>query len=222
MSVIITLLLVASVGINVWLFKRKTTPGGQSVRSVLMQGIKNVKDLTTIRQNFQSVVMFSDSKAFLGFALPGTVRKFLLKYSGTITCGNDLSKIEIKERFAVNRVRIVVPHSKLLDVYADMKSLQVYDQKAGFFTSVQLEDQNREVANNLEEVRQETLQSDILRRADENTRALLISLAASMGLEAEVIFGGQEMEESHAAPMDPVLSVEVISEQVIPEEIPQA
>ncbi|MDR1376739.1 MAG: DUF4230 domain-containing protein [Synergistaceae bacterium] len=208
MSIIITLLLVASVAVNVWLLRRRARPGKQSVRSTLLQGIKNVKDLATIRQNFQSIVIFEDTKALLGFSLPGTGRKFILKYSGTITCGNDLSKIRISERFAVNRVRVVVPRSRLLDLYADMKSIQVYDQKAGFFTSIELQDQNREISNNLEEVRQDALQSDILRRADENTRTVLVSLVASLGMEAEVIFDDREADVIRAPSQEYLESTE--------------
>jgi len=159
-----------------------------------MQGIKNVKELATLRQHFQSVVIFKDSKELFGFHVPGTVRKFILKYGGVVTCGNDIENIQIFERFAVNRIQMVVPRSKLLDVFADMKSIQVYDQKAGFFTAIQLDDQNREIANNLEEVRQEAMNSDILHRADENTRAILTSLAASLGMEAEVIFDDKDAE----------------------------
>ena len=208
MSVIVTLLLVASVAVNVWLLRRTANPRKQSVRSTLIQGIKNVKELTTLRQHFQSVVIFKDSKKLLGVDLLGTERKFILKYGGVITCGNDLENIQISERFAVNSIRMVVPRSKLLDLYADMKSVQVYDQRASLFTSIKLSDQNKEIANNLEEVRQDALQGDILRRADENTRAVLTSLAASLGMEAEVIFDDRDREEIHLV-QDIVLPVVV-------------
>ena len=187
-GIVITLLLAASVAVNVWFFMRAPAPGKQSVRSTLIQGIKNVKELTTLRQHFQSVVIFKDSKALFGMSLPGTERKFILKYGGVIVCGSDLENIQITERFSVNRVRIVVPRSKILDIYADMRSVQVYDQSAGLFTSIELSDQNREIVKNLEEVRQDAVNSDILRRADDNTRALLTTLAASLGMEAEVEF----------------------------------
>jgi len=128
-----------------------------------------------------------------GVSLPGTERKFILKYGGLITCGNDLENIQIS-RSGSGGVRMIVPRSKLLDIYADMKSVQVYDQRAGLFTSIELSDQNRELANNLEEVRQEALRGDVLRRADENTRAFLKSLAALLGMEAEVVFDYQDDE----------------------------
>lgn len=211
MGVIVTLLLVLSVAVNIWFFKRKSRPKQQSVRSTLVQGIRNVKELATLRQSFQSIVMYEDSKAMplLGLTLPGTTRKFILKYSGTVVCGNDLSSIQISERFAVNRVRMVVPRSRLLDLYADMKSIQVYDQKAGIFASLELKDQNREIVQNLEEMRQEALQGDILHRADENTRMILTSLAASLGMEAEVIFDDQESGIVRVTSMDRVAPLEL-------------
>ena len=210
MSVIVTLLLVASIAVNVWFLKRKSNRRS-AARSTLMQGIKNVRELATIRQNFQSVVMFNQTGAFLGIPLPGTGRKFILKYSGTLTCGNDLSKIQVTERFAVNRVRIAVPSAKLLDVYANMDSVKVYDQRAGLFASLKLEDQNREIVANLEEMRQETLQGGILHRADENTRALLTSLAVSLGMEAEIVFENTAVAEKKT-PVAPESTFELAEE----------
>ena len=131
---------------------------------------------------------------FLGFCLPGTTRKFIMRYAGVIVCGNDLSKLNISERFAVNRVRVVVPRSRILDIYADIQSFEVYDQQAGLFTSIRLEDQNREVTADLEEMRQNALKSGILSQADENTRRILTSIVATTGMEAEIVFDDGEGE----------------------------
>ena len=194
MNAILTFFLIISAAINVWLIGRAINPRKVSLHSSLIQGIKNVKELTTLRQYFQSVVIFKDSKALFGVSLPGTERKFILKYGGVITCGNDLENIQISENGGSNSVKMVLPRSKLLDIYADMKSVQVYDQSAGFFTTIELNDQNRELANNLDEVRQEAIQGDVLRYADENTRAFMKALAASLGLEAEVVFDDKDSE----------------------------
>ena len=163
MSIVVALLLVLSVVLNVLLLTRKKNPAARkrSVRSAILQGIQNVNELATVRERFQSIVSFSDGKQlpFLGFWLPGTTRKFIMRYAGVIVCGNDLSRLDISERFAVNRVRVVVPRSRILDIYADVQSFEVYDQQAGLFTSIRLEDQNREVAADLEEMRQNALKS---------------------------------------------------------------
>ena len=198
MSIIVALLLVLSVVLNVLLLTRKKNPAARkkSVRSAILQGIQNVNELATVRERFQSIVSFSDGKQlpFLGFWLPGTTRKFIMRYAGVIVCGNDLSRLDISERFAVNRVRVVVPRSRILDIYADVQSFEVYDQQAGLFTSIRLEDQNREVAADLEEMRQNALKSGILNQADENTRRILTSIVAATGMEAEIVFDDGESE----------------------------
>ena len=198
MSIVVALLLVLSVVLNVLLLTRKKNPAARkkSVRSAILQGIQNVNELATVRERFQSIVSFSDGKQlpFLGFFLPGTTRKFIMRYAGVIVCGNDLSRLDISERFAVNRVRVVVPRSRILDIYADVQSFEVYDQQAGLFTSIRLEDQNREVAADLEEMRQNALKSGILSHADENTRRILTSIVAATGMEAEIVFDDGEGE----------------------------
>ena len=198
MSIIVALLLVLSVVLNVLLLTRKKNPAARkkSVRSAILQGIQNVNELATVRERFQSIVSFSDGKQmpFLGFCLPGTTRKFIMRYAGVIVCGNDLSRLDISERFAVNRVRVVVPRSRILDIYADVQSFEVYDQQAGLFTSIRLEDQNREVTADLEEMRQNALKSGILSQADENTRRILTSIVATTGMEAEIVFDDGEGE----------------------------
>ena len=198
MSIVVALLLVLSVVLNVLLLTRKKNPAARkkSVRSAILQGIQNVNELATVRERFQSIVSFSDGKQlpFLGFWLPGTTRKFIMRYAGVIVCGNDLSRLDISERFAVNRVRVVVPRSRILDIYADVQSFEVYDQQAGLFTSIRLEDQNREVTADLEEMRQNALKSGILNQADENTRRILTSIVAATGMEAEIVFDDGEGE----------------------------
>ena len=206
MSIIVALLLVLSVVLNVLLLTRKKNPAARkkSVRSAILQGIQNVNDLATVRERFQSIVSFSDGKQMplLGFCLPGTTRKFIMRYAGVIVCGNDLSKLNISERFAVNRVRVVVPRSRILDIYADIQSFEVYDQQAGLFTSIRLEDQNREVTADLEEMRQNALKSGILSQADENTRRILTSIVAATGMEAEIVFDDGEGEVLRLGTLD--------------------
>ena len=123
---------------------------------------------------------------------PGTTKKFMLKYSGTVVCGCDLSKAQVSEQWDKNKVKITLPHSEIFDIYADVHSFEVYDQSAGIFTSVKLEDQNREVDADLEKVKIHSVQSGILAHSDENVRKILTSVVASKGIEAEIIFTEHE------------------------------
>ncbi|MBR6901302.1 MAG: DUF4230 domain-containing protein [Synergistaceae bacterium] len=195
-AIAITLALVISITLNVILFMRKNTNlnPNRSIRTTILSEIENISELATIRERFQSIVTFSDGKKipFVNINFPGTTKKFILKYYGTIVCGCDLSKAQISERYDINRVRITLPHSEVLDVYADIHSFEVYDQSAGIFTSVKLEDQNREVDADLEKVKIHSVQNGILAHTDENVRKILTSVVASTGMEAEIIFTEKE------------------------------
>ncbi len=193
-SIVIVFALMISVVLNVLLFMRKKTNPNHSIRSTILSGIKSVSELATVRGQFQSIVTFSDGVKipWLDVNFPGTTRKFMLKYYGTIVCGCDLSKAQVSERFDVNRVRITLPRSKILDVYADVNSFEVYDQSAGIFTRVKLEDQNREVNADLEKVKAHELQNGILEQSDNNVRKILTSVVASTGMEAEILFTDDE------------------------------
>ena len=196
-AIALVLALVVSITVNVMLVLRQKVSKNRSVRTTILSGIQNVSELATIRERFQSIVSFSDGVKIpgLNMNIPGTTRKFMLKYYGTIVCGCDLSKAQVSERFDVNRVKITLPHSEILDIYADVHSFEVYDQSAGIFTSVKLEDQNREVDSDLLKVKAHELERGILSQSDENVRKILTSVVASTGMEAEIVFTGNDRPE---------------------------
>ena len=173
-AIALVLALAVSITVNVMLILRKKANQNRSVRTAILSGIENVSELATIRERFQSIISFSDGIKIPGLNMnfPGTTRKFMLKYYGTIVCGCDLSKAKVSERFDTNRVRITLPHSEILDVYADVNSFEVYDQHSGIFTSVRLEDQNREVTSDLEKVKVHELEKGILAHSDNNVRKI--------------------------------------------------
>ena len=199
LAIVIILVLMISIGVNVFLFMkisgRKPNPN-HTTRTTILQGIERVKELATIRRRFQSIVSFSDGLKIPGLNMnfPGTTRKFMMKYDGVIVCGCDLSQVKISETYDNNKVKIILPHSKILDSYADMNSFEVFDQSAGIFTSVKLEDQNREVNSDIEKVKSTELQNGILLQADENVKNILSSVVTATGMLPEIIFTEQTPE----------------------------
>ena len=196
LHLIVAFLLVVSVALNVLLLTRRRGPErARSVRTAVMDAIRNVSELATVRARFLSRVDFRGALDIpILRHLPGTTRKLLMCYSGDIVCGCDLSEVRISERFGVNRVRITIPHSRITHIAPDASSYEVYDQTNGLFNPIRLDDQNREVAADLEEMRQNALKSGILSQADENTRRILTSIVAATGMEAEIVFDDGEGE----------------------------
>jgi len=191
---ILFLIIVISVYINVRLLKSRRKISAKEISSVLLQGIQKVNDLATIRQNFQSIVTYEDSLSILGFHLPGTHKKFLLKYSGNVIAGTDLSKIIITH-FVSGKVKVALPHSRILDVNADMKNIKVYDQRSGIFNHLSFDDQNGAIVANLLEIETEARSGDLLARADENAKNILATLCENIGVEVEMEFINEFIDE---------------------------
>jgi len=186
MLILFTIITV-SICINVYMWKKRRKISAREVSSILMQGIQEVSDLATVRQNFQSIVMFEDSRSLFGFHVPGTHKSFILKYSGNIVVGTDLSKVSITQ-YVSGRVKIALPHSRVIDINADMKNIKVYDQHSGIFNPLSFDEQNRAIADNLLEIEEETKSGELLARSDENTKNILSCLCRSFGVEAEMEF----------------------------------
>lgn len=191
LHLIVAFLLIVSVALNVLLLTRRRGPErARSVRTTVMDAIRNVSELATVRARFLSRVDFRGALDIpILRHLPGTTRKLLMCYSGDIVCGCDLSEVRISERFGVNRVRITIPHSRITHIAPDASSYEVYDQTNGLFNPIRLDDQNREVAADLETVRQHVMRDGvILKRADENVKRLLGAIMKSTGVDAEIVF----------------------------------
>ena len=169
----------------------------QQMQTIISEEIKNVHELITVRKNFTSVVSFADDKKIplIKVHMPGSDRKFLMDYSGTITCGCDLEKIRFEREAVTNRVKIIVPPSQILDMYADVKSFKIHHQSEGIFAdNLKIEHQQELIAADLEANKQCALQEGILERADENIRQMLTSIISRHSLnqsfDFEIVFRG--------------------------------
>lgn len=84
---------------------------------IILSKLQDVRELALVRSNFQSTVCFEESKKIFGRSVPGTRRKFILSYSGTVTCGCDLKKIRVANNFSYGKnLKIVLPQSEIFDI----------------------------------------------------------------------------------------------------------
>lgn len=198
-------MLIGTTGASVYFFmKRKKGVESQALtfrqmQTIISEEIRNVRELVTVRKNFTSVISFSEDKKipFLNVHMPGSDRKFLMNYSGTITCGCDLDKIRFSKDEMSNRVRITVPNSQILDMYADVSSFKISYKDTGLLAEdIKIEEQNEFVKADLEVQKQNALQEGILNRANEDVRQMLTAIISKRGLnrsfDVEIIFENQD------------------------------
>ena len=182
-------------GVYLYTNKEKMFPPSEelsisTVRPLILTKLRNVRELGLIRSNFQSVVSFEESKKVFGKSVPGTTRKFILDYAGTVVCGVDLDRIRIAGIFVNrNHLKIIVPQSRILDIYPEISTFKLHEKNSGIFANdIELEEQNREVAADVEKVKQRLIDEGILLKSNENIRQLINSITEPLGVVADVEF----------------------------------
>lgn len=164
----------------------------EQLQSVIYEEVRDVCEIALVRQNFSSVVSVDVDKKipFLNVHMPGSSRKFLMDYSGTIVCGFDLNGVKVvRDGTFGNKVKIFLPSSKILDIYADVNSFNVRLQDAGLLASdIKIEEQNAWVAEDVAEHGKRAVREGLLLRADDNARKLLLSKLNGRGLTGSFDF----------------------------------
>ena len=164
----------------------------EQVQSIIYEEVHDVCELALVRKNFTSIVSVDVDKKipFLDVHMPGSSRKFLMDYSGTIVCGFDLSGVKVlRDGTLSNKVKVFMPPSKILDIYADVNSFNIRLKDAGLLAAnIKIEEQNEWVADDLAEYKQRAVREGLLIRADDNARKLLLSKIESRGLNQSYDF----------------------------------
>lgn len=162
----------------------------ESARAIILTEVKHVKQLAVLRKTYQSGIDIKDSTKIFGLSLPGTKKKLTLDYSINVVCGCDLDKIKIARSFSNGRhLRINLPNSEIFDIYADINTFAVRDKDSGIFASdVQVEEQNREIAADVQSVKQSLIDNGILQECNENVLQIIRSITEPLGVEAEITF----------------------------------
>ena len=170
----------------------------EQVHTIIFEEIRNVRELITVRKKFSSTISFKDDKKIplIGVHMPGSDRKFLMNYAGTMTCGCNLDDIRV-QRMGDMAARVVVPHSQILDIYADVNSFQIHHQETGLLAdNFKLEDQHELIKADLEKERQKSLREGLLKRADDNIKQIISSIVQRRGLNSgfhvEIVFTDSE------------------------------
>lgn len=193
------LALVATTGAAVYFFmKRKRGDDSDPVRqieTIFYEEIHRTRELVTIRKPFTAHISFNDDrKIFKNVHMPFSGRKLFMEYSGMIVCGCDLREVRfVRDENAGNRVKILVPRSKILDCYADVHSFKVHYQDTGLLAKdFQINEQNDLIKADLASRRQQALQDGTVAQADAEIKRELLSMierhALNQSFDVEIVF----------------------------------
>lgn len=197
-TVAVLMFLCALTASTVYLFTQKRRAESESIEKISLQEarpliisqLQSVSELALVKSNFHSTVSFEESKKILGHSMPGTKRKFILSYGGTVTCGCDLSKIRVASSFTNNRnLKIILPQSEIFHIYPDLNTVELHEKDTGIFADdISLEEQNQKIMEDVENVKRRLVSEGILLKSNDNMIQTVKSITEPMDIKANIFF----------------------------------
>jgi len=126
---------------------------------LLEASVKQIAELSTISYRYTEIGFFVDQTtvAIFGrdFNIPGTARSFIVRFTGDIRLGIDVSQVAISVYdicAQYNNIVVSVPGASILTHAIDISSIQLLDESTGVFTSLDLDDFTYFIAGRQQEV----------------------------------------------------------------------
>ena len=188
--IIILLILLALIILSAQLTpSRSVEKSGAEIRSIIFAKLRDIAELSSVREDFIATVNLSKSRQIAGINLPFTKGNFQMMYTGTIVCGCDLSAVQVYDA-DINGSHAVLraPACKILHVYPNVNSFMIQDNSGLLAPKISLEEQNALVAADLESQKRRAIAEGILERTASNIRQILVTQMRAIGVEAEVVF----------------------------------
>jgi len=153
----------------------------RSTTSLIQEKIVELSELATLKYEYSDVIVSrTNRKLSLGI----TDLKFaeaikLIKYSGYLKAGTDLSKVKLSYEEEEDLMIVKVPKAKILDNVAEIEKAEVEDVKGNMLSDYPTQTVVDVISKNKEEVEKKKVSEGFLKKADQSTQKLLTSFLKS-------------------------------------------
>lgn len=173
------LILITVLGISFTFLKLKNNQNQEIISSHIEEKISKIIELSTIKYNYTDVLSYKDSKQLSGLNIPLTEKKFIVKYSGYLKAGIDMSTIEINIKNK-DTIHVFMDKAKILDNVIIEEEVKFFDEKDGIFNKLRFEDLYSVLIEEKEKIKNQAINNGLLNEAEYNTEEILISLLEEM------------------------------------------
>ena len=176
------------VGVGTYLYSTGGLLKGltKNTGSVVIQEVKKLNQLVTVRYTLQRVVGLTEPKEPLG------EESILIMVEGQVLAGVNLAELHESDiQFTgQHSVAIHLPEAKLLNVFLDEKQTRIWDRHITWWTpwvpyDPDLEHKARLVA--LDDVRTAAVKMGILNEAQRNAGLTIVQFLKAFGIEAAIL-----------------------------------
>lgn len=149
--------------------------------SVIMEKISYVKELSLVKYSYSGVISFTDYLRFINLQVPMTEKSFLIKYTGYVKAGIDVSKTTVSVKGKT--VKIGLPKPVIQETVIDEKSLQVYDESMNILNPIKVVDYQKAIVAEQNKIKQDALAKGILTESSDQAHKFITSLLEELGFE---------------------------------------
>lgn len=148
--------------------------------SNIEEKVSRLVELSTIKYNYTNIVEYDDKMQVNGMNIPFTNKKFILKYSGYIKAGIDLSTIDVKVK---DKSSIIVKMDKaeIFENVISEEDVYFFDEKDSVFNKLSFKDLYSVLIDEKEKMKEEVVEKGILNDAQANGKEIIYSLLEGMG-----------------------------------------
>ena len=149
--------------------------------SVIMEKISYVKELSLVKYSYSGVISFTDYLRFINLQVPMTEKSFLIKYTGYVKAGIDVSKTTVSVKGKT--VKIGLPKPVIQETVIDETSLQVYDESMNILNPIKVADYQKAIVAEQNKIKQDALAKGILTESSDQAHKFITSLLEELGFE---------------------------------------
>lgn len=105
----------------------------------------SISELATTRYDYSNVISIKDSINFKDISIPFTEKSFVIKYTGNITAGLDLSAAT----FTISKdvLNINIPQCSILSHTINEDEIFIFDEKTSIFNPLTMDDMLKEIVD---------------------------------------------------------------------------
>ncbi len=150
-----------------------------SKSSIIYEKIVELSELTTLKYEYKNVIISRKEQniPLTDFNYAETIK--LIKYTGYLKAGTDLSKIQISYDELSENLLVRVPKSQILDNVADIANAEVEDVKGNIFSDYPSQTIFNEIKAETIKLEKEKIRQGLLEEADKRTQQLLKSFLSA-------------------------------------------
>ena len=166
--------------------------------------LRDIGELATQCAYFKNLQVIQDSREIFGITRPGTQKKYIYTYDGTVKAGIDFSKVAAQTDEEAGLITLTAPAPYILDVIVDPNSFELYHETENMFNTLKIADRAEAMKQLDETIRRTAVEKGILEEARRNAERLLYAFASNIaGAEYTIKLVWEEEDNGQSAVENP-------------------